>query len=1073
MKKNHVSQSDIFNPRVLVAFALCSFGVFLGMFSLAATPLSERESSPWWGEGPSPPEASRKAVETTRANPSVAPDLANFLSTSDNDANRLPPGVPFPPGAQFSVNEHARPSSNRPTVGLPGFAGMSLPPYGMETLPGRNPGTPGGTNSLANPAFANEQPAASESMPLASAATGAWSIVNSPNTPQTPTRNLLAAVTCVSASECWAVGSYYSGSIDQTLIERWDGSSWAIVSSPNTLATEYNYLQGVTCVSGSDCWAVGYYIKTNGGYQTLIQHWDGVSWTIVTSPNTSDAQNNVLHGVTCASASNCWAVGYYDNGTTNQTLIERWDGTSWTIITSPNTSGTQLNVLLGVACASASDCWAVGYYFNSNVIGVAYQTLIERWDGTSWAIASSPNTLPTRNNILLGVTCVSANDCWAVGVYSTGNTVQRGAWQTLIERWDGTSWAIISSPNTSTEQDNYLYGVTCGPASNCWAVGHYINGSTQQTLIARWDGTSWAIVTSPNTSSGQDNFLASVMCVSATAECWAVGHYINDSTHQTLIERWDGTSWTIVTSPNILAQPNNHLYDVACVSASDCWAVGYYNSMGGFAQTLIEHWDGTAWTIVTSRNTSATQNNFLLGVACVSASDCWAVGFYINGSVLQTLAERWDGASWTVVTSPNSSATQLNVLKDVTCVSPSNCWAIGYYRTGTITQTLIEHWEGNAWTIVPSPNTSPAQNNALAAVTCVSAANCWTVGDHINTGGFAQTLMEHWDGNSWAIATSANTSAEQDNFLLGVTCVSASNCWAVGYYHNGPTLQTLIERWDGTSWAIATSPNTSSAQDNVLAGVACASGAADCWAVGSYIDGSIQRTLIDRWDGASWTIATSPNISSAQNSLLLGVTSVSVADCWAVGFYRTGSLYQTLTEHYAAALPLVPTSVVSRKTHGLAGDFDIDLPLLGTPGIECRMGSAVGDHQIVVTFPGPVTFASAAVTSGIGAVASSGGNGTSTLTVNLTGVTNAQAITVTLTGVSNGTDTSDVLVPLSLLLGDSTASGEVNSSDIGATKANSGQATTATNFRTDVTVNGVINSSDISLVKSKSGTALP
>ena len=95
-----------------------------------------------------------------------------------------------------------------------------------------------------------------------------------------------------------------------------------------------------------------------------------------------------------------------------------------------------------------------------------------------------------------------------VGVGLLGRRLLRTAslsnnYQTLIERWDGTSWAIVSSPNTSTTQNNYLYGVTCASASECWAVGYYFYGSAYQTLIERWDGTSWAIVSSPNASATQ------------------------------------------------------------------------------------------------------------------------------------------------------------------------------------------------------------------------------------------------------------------------------------------------------------------------------------------------------------------------------------------------------------------------------------------------------------------------------------------------------------------------------------------------------------------------------------------
>src|SRR5882757_3191561 len=448
MQKNAASQSGIFNPRVLLAFTLCSVGALLAMFSLAAMP----------------------PIETAHANTSVPPDSRNFLSTFGSNANHLPRGVPLPPGT--SLDGQGDPLKQQPTPGFLGLPGMLF-----------RPGTASGANSLGNPRFANQQPAASESMPLVSGAqSNDWSIVSSPNTSATQ-HNALRGVTCVSASECWAVGYYLSDNAAQTLIERWDGTSWSIVSSPNTSATQSNFLLGVTCMSASECWAVGYYYNDNVISQTLIERWDGTSWAIVSSPNTSTADYNSLSGVTCVSASECWAVGYYYTGDNfvDQTLIERWDGTSWSIVNSPNTN-TQSNVLLGVTCGSASECWAVGdYAFTGSVL----QTLIERWDGTSWEIVSSPNTSTTQSNLLYSVTCGPASDCWAVGYYIVDAVSNLN--QTLIERWDGTSWTIVSSPNTSATQSNLLYGVTCGSMPDCWAVGYYYNASgVAQTLALRY-----------------------------------------------------------------------------------------------------------------------------------------------------------------------------------------------------------------------------------------------------------------------------------------------------------------------------------------------------------------------------------------------------------------------------------------------------------------------------------------------------------------------------------------------------------------------------------------------------------
>ena len=172
----------------------------------------------------------------------------------------------------------------------------------------------------------------------------------------------------------------------------------------------------------------------------------------------------------------------------------------------------------------------------------------------------------------------------------------------------------------------------------------------------------------------------------------------------------------------------------------------------------------------------------------------------------------------------------------------------------------------------------------------------------------------------------------------------------------------------------------------------------------------------------------------------------------------------------ACGSSIVPISAVSRKTHGSAGTFDLPLPLTGAPGIECRSGGVSGNHQVVITFANPVTVGS--VTTNFGMVSSTTVTG-NTVTANLTNVPNARLILVTLVGVNDGTNTGDVSIPMGVLLGDTTANGTVNSTDVTEAKANSGQATNGANFRTDVTVNGLINSSDVSTVKLQSGTAFP
>jgi hypothetical protein len=166
-------------------------------------------------------------------------------------------------------------------------------------------------------------------------------------------------------------------------------------------------------------------------------------------------------------------------------------------------------------------------------------------------------------------------------------------------------------------------------------------------------------------------------------------------------------------------------------------------------------------------------------------------------------------------------------------------------------------------------------------------------------------------------------------------------------------------------------------------------------------------------------------------------------------------------------------SAFSRKTHGAAGTFDIPLPLTGNVGIECRSGGATNDYQMIINFMTTVTVGTASVTSGTGSVSSFGGNGTSQITVNLTGVTNVQRITVTLFNVNDGTHMGNVPVSMGVLVGDVNGNALVNASDVSLTKSQVGGTVSSSNFREDVNANGLINSVDVAQVKSKVGTALP
>jgi hypothetical protein len=354
------------------------------------------------------------------------------------------------------------------------------------------------------------------------------------------------------------------------------GPSWTVQSTPNPSGSNGNALAGVSCTSATACTAVGYYFPASGATVTLGEQWNGTTWTVHTGPAVT-----TLTGVSCTSASACTAVG----GVLDSTRAERWNGKSWTTQTTPNPSGAASSQFNGVSCTSATACTAVGYYYNSSSI---FFPFAERWNGTTWKVQTTPKPAGSIEPELEGVSCTSATACTAVGGDENGS----GTYQTFAEQWNGTTWTIHATTNPGPEA-NYLYGVSCTSASACSAVGYQqLSSGAKVSLAERWNGTSWATQITPNPPGPTDIF-SGVSCTSASA-CTAVGSYAESNAEPTgpFAEGWNGTTWTVQTTPSPAGADESPLTGVSCTAASTCTAVGQYQGTSGTYLTLAERESG-------------------------------------------------------------------------------------------------------------------------------------------------------------------------------------------------------------------------------------------------------------------------------------------------------------------------------------------------------------------------------------------------------------------------------------------------------------------------------------------------
>lgn len=356
-----------------------------------------------------------------------------------------------------------------------------------------------------------------------------------------------------------------------------------------------------------------------------------------------------------------------------------------------------------------------------------------------------------------------------------------------------TGWQLMTSPNMGTNH-NQLNAVSAASAHSAWAVGIAYNGSSDRALIERYNGRTWTLAAAANAGS-HHNELDAVAALSPT-NAWAVGRYLPAvGQERTLTEHWNGSKWSVVASPN-QGTSHNEFDAVATGGGGVVWAAGHYDPTATRNdRALLERYAGGAWHLVTApdKKTGTTvDDSSIVGLANVPrTSQMWAVGSYINGTVIQTLVEHYTGTKWVVVPSPNPSAKLHSELSSVVALSPRDVWAVGFSYTGTRDVTLVEHWNGTAWKIVTSPNVG-THHNELRSVTAQGASNVTAVGYYYGTTDHA--LAEHWNGRAWAVTPTANVGSHH-NELDGVTTVpGTSTRIAVGLLYSGTVDRTLVER---------------------------------------------------------------------------------------------------------------------------------------------------------------------------------------------------------------------------------------------------------------------------------------
>ncbi len=359
-------------------------------------------------------------------------------------------------------------------------------------------------------------------------------------------------------------------------------------------------------------------------------------------------------------------------------------------------------------------------------------------------------------------------------------------------------WTVVAAPPTG--QNAFLSGISADSGSDAWAVGSEnaeANGVGAKPVIDHWNGAAWSQVTAPATA-GNTASLAAVSASSAT-DAWAVGRtQVNREDIAGLTMHWNGTAWTTVPAFNYVYE--NTLVSVADIGPADAYAAGDSSST---AQGFIEQWNGTSWSLPTLPDPNKGLDTYLDAVSASSAGNVWAVGMDVVGTTAanerwQTYSLHWNGSAWAIVPMPavTSSDHLLQYqFNSIDAISPTNVWAAGdsgdnVGEGGTPASTVIEHYNGTSWSVVPSP--SPGTSPTLTGVSASSAGSVWAAGYDTPSGATTpQTLTLNWNGSAWS--TVASPDAGSSSLLTSVSATpGAATVWAAGYSGTSGSFNPLI-----------------------------------------------------------------------------------------------------------------------------------------------------------------------------------------------------------------------------------------------------------------------------------------
>jgi N-acetylneuraminic acid mutarotase len=810
--------------------------------------------------------------------------------------------------------------------------------------------------------------------------------------------------------------------------------TWAMTSTTNAPSGRY-YHTAVWTGNEMIVWGGYSYppgvLNTGGRYNPVTDTWVPTSTT--NAPAARQLHTAVWSGNEMIVWGGSTVSSYFNTGGKYNPSTDSWTATSTT--NAPSARGHHTAVWTG----SQMIVWGGAHDAGNLNTGGKYDPSTDTWAPTSTTNA------PTARWAHTAVWTGSEMIIW--GGYNGMNT--GGRYNPVTD-----SWIATSTTNAPSARASHT-AVWTGSEMIVWGGynGNYLNTGGRYNPSA----DSWTATSTTNAPGGREYHTA----IWSGSEMIIWGGTVQGSSSDNIAWRYNPgmDSWTVGSTINV---PLPRHFHTAVWTGSEMivWGGSYYDGLNYFILNTGGRYNPStdSWTATSTINAPSGR---VKHTAIWSGTEMIVWGGFVGAGNYTSTGGRYNPGtdSWTTTSTTNAPPgryfhTAVWTGNEMIVWGGSN--NVGYVNTGGRYNP-----DTDSWTITSTTN-APAARLEHTAVWSGSEMIVWggsAASGVLNTGGRYNPSTDSWAATSTTNAPAART------YHTAVWSGSEMMVWggagSSGYVNTGGRYNPGTDTWATTS--------TNNAPTGRYGHTAVWTG--NEMIVWGGTDGSNYPSTGGRYDPAtdSWTAT---GIISAPDGRYLhtAVWSNSEMIVWGGNNNFDGDV-NTGGRYCAQSAPMAQ-SAFSRKTHGVAGTFDIPLSLSGYVTIECRSGGAANVYQMIINFANPVTVGSASVTSGTGSVSSFSVSG-SQVTVNLTGVTNVQRITVTLFNVNDGTHMGNVPVSMGVLVGDVNGNSLVNVSDVSLTKAQVGQPVTGSNFREDVNANGTISASDVTQVKAHVGTALP